>query len=187
MLVFNEFVFSLFSCTLFSQTPLKLVSAMKGSRAQLGAPPRNLTVTWAPDVYDPIPTAVSHVPNKKPQRYKNDNKRNGKNKQKGGGKASRSKGKEKKQSRKSGGSSSKPFKFVDDNNIGPWSGASQGSALDFGVSPDPFYDSQLGESLSGGPHASTLDFGVSSHDPFCGRSFMKNSVTSMHFPVTEAT
>lgn len=169
-------------------TPLKLVSAMKGSREKLGAPPRNLTVTWAPDVYDPLPTAVSHVPNQKPQRYRNDKKRNGKNKQKGGGKSSRSKGKEKKQSRKSGGSSNKPFKFVDNESSGHWSGGPQGSALGFAVGcPDPFCDSQRSEALSGGPQASTLDFGVSSHDPFCGHSFLKNSVTSIHFPVTEAT
>ncbi|PIN11952.1 hypothetical protein CDL12_15417 [Handroanthus impetiginosus] len=31
-------------------TPLKLVSAMKGSREKQGIPPKKLSVTWAPDV-----------------------------------------------------------------------------------------------------------------------------------------
>ncbi|KAL3531844.1 hypothetical protein ACH5RR_005365 [Cinchona calisaya] len=142
-------------------TPLKLVSAMKGSREKQGAPPRKLTVKWAADVYDPIPTSVSHVPSSKPQRYRNDYKRNGKNKQKGGGKASRgSRGKDKKQSRKGSGSSNRSFKPV---------------------------DSEVNGACSSVPPTSTLDFDVGSPDPFCGHSFLKKSVTPLHFPVTEAT
>ncbi|CAI9098178.1 OLC1v1034782C1 [Oldenlandia corymbosa var. corymbosa] len=166
-------------------TPVKLVSALKGSREKLGAPPRNLTVKWAPDVYDPIPTSASHVPNRKPQRY---NKRNGKNKQKGSSKASRGKGKEKKQSRKSGGSSTKHYKLADNESSGAWYGNPQPSILEFGVGcPDPFGDSQGSEVLSGGLASSAVDFGVTNPDPFCGHSFLKKSVASMHFPVTEAT
>ncbi|XAR50952.1 hypothetical protein NMG60_11005420 [Bertholletia excelsa] len=35
-------------------TPLKLVSALKGSREKQGLPAKKLTVTWAADVYDPL-------------------------------------------------------------------------------------------------------------------------------------
>ncbi|KAL2481514.1 Uncharacterized protein Adt_34480 [Abeliophyllum distichum] len=79
-------------------TPLKLVSAIKGSREKLGTPPLKLSVTWAPDVYDPAPTAVSHVLSNKSQSHQSDSKKSGKNKQKGGGKSSRGgRGKGKKQ------------------------------------------------------------------------------------------
>lgn len=44
------------------QTVPKLVSAMKGSRAQQGTLPKmNLCVKWSPDVYDPPPTSESHT------------------------------------------------------------------------------------------------------------------------------
>ncbi|KAL2502882.1 uncharacterized protein Fot_36730 [Forsythia ovata] len=82
-------------------TPLKLVSALKGSREKLGAPSLKLSVTWDPDVYDPAPTAVSHVLSNKSQSHQSDSKKSGKNKQKGGGKSSRgSRGKGKKQNLK---------------------------------------------------------------------------------------
>ncbi|XP_027177526.1 uncharacterized protein LOC113776537 [Coffea eugenioides] len=142
-------------------TPLKLVSAMKGSREKQGAPPQKLTVTWAADVYDPVPTSVSHVPSSKPQRYRNDNRRNGKNKLKASGKTSRgNRGKDKKQSRKGGGRSNRSFKPVDDEGNG---------------------------ACFSGPHRNAIDFDVGSPDPFCGQSFLKKSVTSIHFSVTEAT
>ncbi|KAK0583886.1 hypothetical protein LWI29_004530 [Acer saccharum] len=70
-------------------TPLKLVSAMKGSREKLGAAPMKLTVKWAPDVYDPPPTIVSHTVNrsKKQQKLKkegrNSKQKSGKKWQKG--------------------------------------------------------------------------------------------------------
>uniref|UniRef100_A0A5B6Z411 Uncharacterized protein n=3 Tax=Davidia involucrata TaxID=16924 RepID=A0A5B6Z411_DAVIN len=136
-------------------TPLKLVSAMKGSREKQGTPPKKLTVTWAPDVYDPPPSDFLHVATNKKQRHRSDSKKNsdskkyGKNKQKGGGKPTR--GKDKKQVRKSGGSS-KCFKSFDDDD-------------------DPY---------------SEVDFDVGSPDSYCGSSFLKKSVTKMHFPVAEA-
>ncbi|KAH9622757.1 hypothetical protein KSS87_002190 [Heliosperma pusillum] len=46
-------------------TDRKLVSCIKGSRQKNGVPKKKLTVTWAPDVYDPPPTSVSHLPKKK--------------------------------------------------------------------------------------------------------------------------
>lgn len=92
-------------------THLKAVSAMKGSREKRGvAPPVKLRVKWAPDVYDPIPTSVSHVVTSNRSSRHSSNKKNSRNKQKNGGKSSSSsrgsKGKEKKQVRKRGGNSS---------------------------------------------------------------------------------
>ncbi|KAL7095663.1 hypothetical protein ACP275_10G038500 [Erythranthe tilingii] len=89
---------------------LPILSAMKGSREKQGTTPtKKLSVTWAPDVYDPVPTSVSHFPSNKNQRRKS-----GKYKQKGKSSRGSSKGKDKKQGRKNGGSSSstnklKPF------------------------------------------------------------------------------
>ncbi|XP_024985822.1 uncharacterized protein LOC112521286 isoform X2 [Cynara cardunculus var. scolymus] len=80
--------------------PLKLVSAMKGSHEKggVGPPLKKLSVKWAPDVYDPVPTSV--VSNRGSSR-----KHNGKKKSKKKG-SRESKGKEKKQSRKRGGRNS---------------------------------------------------------------------------------
>ncbi|XP_041999372.1 uncharacterized protein LOC121748882 [Salvia splendens] len=93
-----------------SGTLSKLASAMKGSREKQGIPPKKLSVTWAPDVYDPIPTSVSHVPSSRNQYIRSNSKKYGKNKQKGGGKSSRGgkgKDKDKKQARKNGGTTTK--------------------------------------------------------------------------------
>ncbi|KAL2937410.1 hypothetical protein RDABS01_020859 [Bienertia sinuspersici] len=86
---------------------IKIVSAMKGSREKEGMPPRKLSVSWAPGVYDPQPTSLSHYPKKKVQQVKS-NKKHGKGKQKG--KAMRGGGsgpKDKKHYRKMGGRSDK--------------------------------------------------------------------------------
>lgn len=133
---------------------LKPVSAMKGSREKQGIPPKELSVRWASDVYDPAPTAVSHVVTNKSTKH---GKKSARNKQKGGGKASRgNRGKDKKQqARKYGGgtsSNSRCFKSLD-------------------VDDDDGSD----------------DFNAGSPDPYCGSSFLKNSVTKLHFSVAEAT
>ncbi|XP_006349518.1 uncharacterized protein [Solanum tuberosum] len=143
-------------------TPLKLVSAIKGGREKQGSLPRKLTVTWAPDVYDPIPTSVSHLPNpNKGQSHKSGKKKNGKNKQKNNGKSSRgSKGRDKKQARKHGESSQISNHPLDDSNITPSSSEVQ---------------------------SSVVDFDIDSPDPFCGRSFLQNSITKLHFPVAKAS
>ncbi|XP_057801461.1 uncharacterized protein LOC131016756 [Salvia miltiorrhiza] len=142
-----------------SATRSKLASAMKGSREKQGIPPKKLSVTWAPDVYDPIPTSVSHVPSSRNQYLRNNGRKYGKNKQKGGGKSSRGgKGKDKKQARKNGGTTSK-FKSVHDDSVASFSE----------------------------PEAGIIDFDVVGTDPFCGSSFLKESVQKLHFPVAEAT
>lgn len=103
-----------------NSTRLLIVSAMKGSREKQGVSPRKLTVSWAPDVYDPIPNSLSHSVKSKQKKSSrkdrdkdnNHNKKNGKKGQKG----SSSKGlggKDKKQFRKSGGRSDKCYKTMD--------------------------------------------------------------------------
>lgn len=134
---------------------------MKGSREKQGIPPKKLGVKWAPDVYDPVPTSVSHAPVNKPQRHRSDGKKYGKNKQKNNGKSSRAnKGKDKKQGRKHGGSSKRAFYPLDDNSI-----VVSSCELPTGI----------------------MNLDISSPDPFCGSSFLKNSVTKLHYPIAEAT
>ncbi|KAF2306131.1 hypothetical protein GH714_013019 [Hevea brasiliensis] len=131
-------------------------SAMKGSREKLGTSPRKLSVTWAPDVYDPIPNSVSHSVTSKQRKSRkdkgknsnNNHKKNGKKGQKGNSKGGG--GKDKKQLRKTGGRSDKCYK-----------------TLNTCDAPD-------------------LDeFDVGSPD-YCGSSFLKKSPTTFHYPVAEA-
>lgn len=132
---------------------------MKGSREKKGIWFEKLSVTWAPDVYDPIPTSVSHFPSSKNQQYRNNGRKYGKNKQRGGGKSSRGgKGKDKKQARKNG-SNNTELKPEHDDSVASFSE----------------------------PEASIISFNVVSADPFCGTSFLKESVNNLHFPVAEAT
>ncbi|XVF76598.1 hypothetical protein PTKIN_Ptkin13bG0278600 [Pterospermum kingtungense] len=142
-------------------TPSKLVSALKGSREKQGLSPSKLTVTWAPDVYDPPPTSVLHtVRGKKQQKPKknNDKKKNGKKGQKGNN-SSRGGGggKDNKQFRRSCGSSDrcrKPLEIQD--RVVNTSGDLDG-------------------------------FDVGSPDPYCGSSFLnKSSSRMMLYSVAEA-
>ncbi|KAE9585494.1 hypothetical protein Lalb_Chr25g0289551 [Lupinus albus] len=135
--------------------PLTIISAMKGSREKYGGQLMKLTVKWAPDVYDPIPTLMSHtVKNKKPQKSKR-KKKNGKKGQKGnssqGGNA-----KDKKQCHKVGGTSDLCYKSSD--------------------SPD--------EVIEASTDIDDLDVRI--EDSSCGTSFLKKSVTELHYSVAEA-
>lgn len=143
-------------------TPLKLVSAMKGSRDKEGIPLKKLNVTWAPDVYDPPPTIVSHtVRNCKKQQQSKNNRKNGKHKQKG--KAVRgSNGKDKKQLRKIVGSGDRGFRSFEVRDK---------------LIASNFIDSSR----------ELEDFEVGSPDGYCGSSFLRKSVTKVHFSVAEAT
>lgn len=163
-------------CSPLSQAPAKPVSAMKGSREKQGTPHKKLSVTWAPDVYDPLPTAVSHIvtTSKSGQRHhhhRSSKKNAARSKQKGSSsKASRgnsSRGKDKKQAHhraySGGGTSSRCWKFLDEEEEDRVGGdiCEQVQAVDFDVgSPDPSY---------------------------CGSSFLKKTVTELHFSVAEAT
>ncbi|KAK9078595.1 hypothetical protein SSX86_002656 [Deinandra increscens subsp. villosa] len=146
-------------------TRLKPVSAMKGSREKRGAaPPVKLTVKWAPEVYDPIPTSVSHVVTNNRSSSKH-NKKNSKNKQKHGSKSSRgSKSKDKKQVRKSGGNSSS------------------------GTSYKLEHEQQLVDFLGHEAQSGSIDFHVGNPDRLCGGSFIKRYGAGLHLSsVAEAT
>ncbi|KAI9153270.1 hypothetical protein LWI28_008624 [Acer negundo] len=138
-------------------TPLKLVSAMKGSREKLGAAPMKLTVKWAPDVYDPPPTIVSHTVNrsKKQQKLKkegrNSKQKSGKKWQKGNS----SRGSKNKQYRKNAGCTEKGY-----NSLGAHDRV------------------ELSDDLH--------DFDVGGPDSYCGSSFLKQSLTNLHYSVAEA-
>lgn len=143
-------------------THFKLVSALKGSREKQGTSPKKLTVTWAPDVYDPPPSAPTLVRNNR-RRPKNErkkyDKKNGKIKQKG--KPSKGGGsKDKKQVRKSSESSNRCY---------------QGPNID----NTQFECNEPSDKLE--------DFGFGGPDLYCGSSFLKKSVTKMQFSVAEAT
>ncbi|POO02414.1 hypothetical protein TorRG33x02_013980 [Trema orientale] len=142
-------------------TPLKLVSALKGSREKHGVPLKKLNVTWAPDVYDPVPTSLSHTVTGGKKQYKSkNNKKNWKNGKKGqkGNSSRGGGGKDKKQRSKASGNSSGYNKSIDTRE-------------------------RLTE-----PNDEFNDLTVGSPDsqPYCGTSFLKNSHTKMHYPVAEA-
>ncbi|KAM5560051.1 hypothetical protein ABKV19_021288 [Rosa sericea] len=136
-------------------SPSKVLSAMKGSREKEGLSTGKLTVKWAPDVYDPPVTLMSHTV-KSNKQQKSKNKKNWKRDGKKGQRSNTSRGKDKKQYRKGGASerghrSLDPREMISDTND------------EFG------------------------DF-VGSREPpsYCGSSFLKNSLTNMHYPVAEA-
>lgn len=140
------------------QTPLKLVSAMKGSREKQGGSQLKLTVKWAPDVYDPVPTLLSHTVKNRKQ-HKSRNKKNDKKNGKKGHKGNSSRGgggKDKKQSRKISATSDSCYKRLD--------------------SHDEVFETST--------EFGALDVG--SQDSFCGTSFLKTSVTKVHYSVAEA-
>ncbi|KAF5188776.1 hypothetical protein FRX31_021636 [Thalictrum thalictroides] len=83
--------------SLSMSTSVKPVSAMKGSRERRGQHENILTLKWAPDVYDPPVTSLSHTVNGHSQQRSRTNKRNSKHKYKGKSSRGRS---EKKQNQK---------------------------------------------------------------------------------------
>ncbi|KAF7804551.1 BRI1-KD interacting protein [Senna tora] len=126
---------------------LPLVSAMKGSREKHGGSQMKMTVKWAPDVYDPVPTLLSHtVKNRKQQKSRNkkNDKKNGKKGQKGTS------------SRGGGGGKDLCYKLPD--------------SRDKVIEASTEFDA--------------LDVG--SQDSYCGTSFLKSSVTKIHYSVAEA-
>ncbi|CAN1775455.1 hypothetical protein LINPERHAP1_LOCUS13336 [Linum perenne] len=137
--------------------PIK--SALKGSREKQGKEAKQLSVTWAPDVYDPVPNSLCHTvkssSKKKSRKDKDRDKKSGKKGQKSNGSSSRgSSSKDKKQIRR------KPAKSY--------------KALDMD-------DDGYGDTSS----SSSIGFDVTSPD-YCGSSFLKQSVTEFHYSVAEA-
>jgi hypothetical protein len=146
-----------FSMLIVSQAPSELKSAMKGSRDKNGEPHIKLTVKWAADVYDPIPTLVSHtVKNNKQPKSRKKKKNEKKNVKKGNKENSPrgGRGKGKKQSRNAGGQS------------------------------DMFSKSWDSQGIEGSSEFDSFD--VCSQDSNCGSSFLKKSVTEVHYSVAEA-
>ncbi|EOY07599.1 hypothetical protein QUC31_011248 [Theobroma cacao] len=154
----EDTVQSPYSRSISLPTPLKLVSALKGSREKQGLSPKKLSVTWAPDVYDPPPTSVLHtVRGKKQQKLKknNDKKKNGKKGQKGNN------------SRGSGGKDNKQFRRG-------------------GGNADRIYKPQEVQGRVVNTSGELDGFTVGKPDPYCGSSFLKESPTRMHYSVAEA-
>ncbi|XP_042511782.1 uncharacterized protein LOC122086932 [Macadamia integrifolia] len=151
-------------------TPSKLLSAMKGSREKQGASLRKLTVKWAPDVYDPPSTTLSHTVKSHNQQRSRTNKKNSKHKHKG--KSSRGCTSEKKQYRRT----------VSNSDLRSKSMASRDRLL-FGG----FDQSTVG--LLGGFDKSTMECVefVTGQDSNCGSSFLRASLAKVHMPVAEAT
>ncbi|MED6111002.1 hypothetical protein PIB30_048331 [Stylosanthes scabra] len=151
-----------YSRSLTFPSPRKLISAMKGSREKNnGGSPTKLTVKWAPDVYDPIPTLVSHTVKSKRQpksRKKKAEKKNGKKGQKSSSSPRGSSSKDKKHFRKLGGTTDLSYKSLDRDSLIEVNQVMEGST----------------------------EFDVRSQDPYCGTSFLKTSVTEVHFSLTEA-
>nr|AGV54156.1 BRI1-KD interacting protein [Phaseolus vulgaris] len=154
----GDFAHQTYSRSISLPAPLKLVSAMKGSREKHGVSQGKLNVKWAPDVYDPVPTLLSHTvrSNKKQQksRKKKPEKKNGKKGQKGN--SSRGGSSKDKQFRKLSGTSGLCYKSMDSCDK-VFVAATELDALD-----------------------------VRSQDSNCGTSFLKKSVTEMHYSVAEA-
>ncbi|KAF5747536.1 hypothetical protein HS088_TW05G00259 [Tripterygium wilfordii] len=145
---------------LFSEEPIQrsislpLVSAMKGSREKQGLPLKKLAVNWAPNVYDPPPTSLSHCISRGTKQQKcrkgkiNDEynkKKNGKKGQKG----NLSRGKEKKQKLRKVARNDKSYRSLD-------------------ACPDDSDGLVIGS------------------PDYCGSSFLKKSVSNMHYSVAEA-
>ena len=86
-----QFPHQSYSCSVSQPAPKILVSAMKGSREKHGGSRTKLSVKWAPDVYDPVPTLSSHTVKNKKQ-HKSRIKKSEKKLVKKGQKANYSKG-----------------------------------------------------------------------------------------------
>lgn len=148
-------------------TPTKLVSAMKGAREKQGTPrPMKLNVSWAPDVYDPPTTSLSHTVKGHHRRPKATKKKDHKHKHKG--KSSRVSSS--RVSRRSTGSTD-----LMHSRLLPLDGFVQSHAeVDECEEPS--------EAVS---HAEVGRLAVSSQDSKCGSSF-RASLTKLHLSITEA-
>lgn len=144
-------------------TPVKLISAMKGSRQKNGLPsPReNPHIKWAEDVYDPPVTSVSHSVNNSYKRQPNPRKKD-KSKQK-----QKQKGRSKKKTKN----------------------ANQNPAVMQTPEPEDLGTSTAGEAPAdpGKLETEILDYGMSSQDAKCGSSFLLETVAKMHFSTAEAS
>ncbi|XP_023005888.1 uncharacterized protein LOC111498759 [Cucurbita maxima] len=152
----NESMHQAFARSISLPSSVKLVSAMKGSRAQHRGQSPKLSVKWAPDVYDPPQTSLSHCVKNNKKQQKSKNRKNGKKGQKGSSSNSSSRGRDKRQARKAVSSSDRYQRSFD-------------SHVSF-VSTLNDFDG----------------FDDGSSDSHCGSIFLKTSVTKLHHYVAEA-
>lgn len=141
----------------------KLISAMKGSRRKNGmsTPTENRHIKWAPDVYDPPVTSVSHSVNNSYQRRSKPRKKD-----------------KSKQKQKQKGRSKKKTQSVIQNpavlqthgleDVGPSTGGK--APVDLGK-----HETEM------------LDYGIGSQEANCGSSFLRETVAKMHFSTAEAS
>ncbi|KAL8138259.1 hypothetical protein V2J09_004260 [Rumex salicifolius] len=139
----------------------KVISAMRGGREKEGLPPRMLNVSWAPDVDDPPPSSVSHLPRRNNQSYRNSKKYvKGKQKSKS---SQGSRKKDKKHHHRKGGEPSLGLAFV------------SGKTLQSNYKPSmELHNFDNGEKCD-------------SPDSNCGSSFLKKSCGSIHITYAETT
>ncbi|XP_072977647.1 uncharacterized protein [Typha angustifolia] len=144
-------------------TSMKLVSAMKGGRAQNGIPPTvKLHVKWAPEVYDPPTTTMSHTVKKYHQQRPKSKKKNHKQKHKS--KSSR------------GGNERRHMNQ---------------SCIDNATLPPDTRLQAAGDKILldgyGKSNAEMLEYGIGSQESKCGSSFMREALGNMHFSTAEAS
>ncbi|KAI4364140.1 hypothetical protein MLD38_020271 [Melastoma candidum] len=140
---------------------LKPPSAMKGSREKRGASIGKLTVTWAPDVYDPPPTSASHSLSRgSKQRMAKKDKKNGKKLRKGKDSSRAGDSKKKKHHRRSSVSSS-------------------------GTGTSRRHDQPNGDFPHDIVPLGTNRFEIGGKET-CGSSYLMNSLTGVHYSATEA-
>ncbi|KAG1365562.1 hypothetical protein COCNU_12G005620 [Cocos nucifera] len=143
----------------------KLVSAMKGSRAQQGMLPKmKLCVKWSPDVYDPPPTSDSHTIKDHRHRRKSTKKDYYKHKH--------SKGKS---SRGSGGDRKHAYKRSASDPIDP-----QNLRLQSLHERPLLNDCDQSK-------VEVLDYAVRTQELNCGSSFYIESLAAVHFSVSRAS
>ncbi|KAJ8433690.1 hypothetical protein Cgig2_030077 [Carnegiea gigantea] len=93
-----------------------LPPSLGGGREKEGIPPKKLSVSWAPNVYDPPSTSVSHCPRKNVRQQYKSKKKHAKGKQKGKHVRARGSGpKDKKHNLKNGGRSEKRLSSPEDS------------------------------------------------------------------------
>ncbi|XP_023527066.1 uncharacterized protein LOC111790413 [Cucurbita pepo subsp. pepo] len=159
----NESMHQAFARSISLPAPVRLVSAMKGSRVQYYGESPKMTVTWAPDVYDPPQTSLCHSVKNNKKQQKSKNRKNGKKGQKGSN-----------SSRGSGGG-----------------GGGGGGGRDKRQARKAASSDRYQKSFN--PHESLVNtlneyenFDDGSSDSHCGSIFLKTSLTKVHYSVTEA-
>ncbi|XP_038980120.1 uncharacterized protein LOC103710838 [Phoenix dactylifera] len=160
----STFASSAYARSMSLPSSLNLVSAMKGRRAQNGiSPTTRLHVKWAPEVYDPPATSMSHTLKKSHQQRPKAKKKNHKNKHKG--KPSRGSGTERKHANRS---STSPVSEPSDRRL-PAAGD---------------------RSLLGGyrkTNAEVLEYAASTRESKCGSSFLREAIAEVHLSTAEAS